>query len=94
MMNKLLILLILGVVLAVLRAVAVASAALLLLTLIGSFITRPKETLAFLGTLGLSALAVAQPLACIAALTVVGVAILAIGPKRRRSRPYPPADLY
>ncbi|VTO19768.1 hypothetical protein [Brevundimonas vancanneytii] len=83
MMNKLLVLLILGVVLAVLRAMAVGLAALLLLTLIGSFIARPKKTLAFLGTLGLSALAVAQPLACIVALAVVGIVIVVSG--RRRS---------
>lgn len=90
MMNKLLILLILGVVLAVLRAVAVALTALLLLTLIGSFIARPRETLAFLGTLALSALAVAQPLACIVALAIVGVVIVV---SRRRRHPAPGKQL-
>lgn len=90
MMNKLLVLLILGVVLAVLRAVAVALTALLLLTLIGSFIARPRETLAFLGTLALSALAVAQPLACIVALAIVGVVIVV---SRRRRHPAPGKQL-
>lgn len=90
MMNKLLVLLILGVVLAVLRAVAVALAALLLLTLIGSFITRPRETLTFLGTLGLSALAVAQPLACIVVLAIVSVVIVV---SRRRRSPAPGKQL-
>lgn len=82
MMGKLLILLILCVALAVFRAVAVALAVLLAVTLVGSFIARPRETLAFLGTLALSALAVAQPLACIVAIGVVGVVIILTGRKR------------
>lgn len=84
MMKKLLVLLILCVALAVIKAVAVALAVALALMLIGSFIARPRETLTFLGTLSLSALAVAQPLACIVALGLVGVVIVLTGRKRNR----------
>lgn len=86
MMKKLLVLIILCVALAVIRAVAMALAVALALMLISSFIARPRETLVFLGTLSLSALAVAQPLACIVALGVVGVAVVIAG-RNRRIRP-------
>lgn len=81
-MSRLLFLLILCVALAVFRAVAIVLAVVLLLTLLAAFIKRPRETLAFLGTLALSALAVAQPLACIVAIGVVGVVIILTGRKR------------
>lgn len=77
MMGRLLLLLILCVALAVLRAVVIAAVALAVLALIVSFITRPKQTLIFLGTLALSGLTVAQPIACIVGLAVVSLAILA-----------------
>lgn len=84
MMKKLLVLLILCVTLVVLRVAALVLAVALALMLIGSFIARPKETLTFLGTLSLSALAMAQPLACIIALGVIGVVIVLTGRKRNR----------
>lgn len=77
MMGRFLLLLIFCVALAVLRAVVIAAVALAGLALIVSFITRPKQTLIFLGTLALSGLTVAQPIACIVGLAVVSLAILA-----------------
>lgn len=83
MMGRFLLLIILCVTLAVLRAVIMAVVALAVLALLVSFLTRPKQTLVFLGTLALSALTVAQPLACIMALGLVGVAI-AVSQRRRK----------
>lgn len=90
MMGRFLLLLVLCVALAVLRAVVIAVVSLAVLALIASFITRPKQTFVFLGTLALSALTVAQPLACIVALASVGVAIAVSQRKRKpvlRRRP-------
>ncbi len=87
MMNKLLLLLILGVALAILRVVAIALAALVLVTLLVAFITRPRQTLVFLGTLALSALTVAQPIACIIAVTTVAIVVV-VARRRRRPKPY------
>ncbi|GAA0763935.1 hypothetical protein GCM10010203_34160 [Actinomadura yumaensis] len=89
-MSRFLLLMVLYVALAVLRAVIIAAVALAVLALIVSFITRPKQTLVFLGTLALSALAVALPLACIVGLVVVASAILAT---RRRRRKEPPLQI-
>jgi len=83
MMGRFLLLLVLCVALAVLRAVVIAVVSLAVLALIVSFITRPKQTLVFLGTLALSALTVAQPLACIVALALVGVTI-AVSQRKRK----------
>lgn len=71
MMNRFLLLVILCVGLAVLRAVAIVLIASVALGLVVSFATQPKQTLAFLGTLALSALTVAQPTAFIVTLGVV-----------------------
>lgn len=84
MMGRFLLLLILCVALAVLRAVVIVAVGLAVLALIVSFITRPKQTLVFFGTLALSALTVAQPLACIVALAVVALAVVMT---RRRPKP-------
>ena len=77
MMGRFLLLIVLCVALAVLRAVIIAAVALAVLALIVSFITRPKQTLVFLGTLALSALTVAQPVTCIIALTIIVVVVAA-----------------
>lgn len=89
MMGRFLLLIFLCVALAVLRAVIIAAVALAVLALIVSFITRPKQTLVFLGTLSLSALTVAHPLACLVGLVVVVVALAGFGRRQRRihSRP-------
>mgnify|MGYP006894109701 CR=1 FL=1 len=84
MMSRLLLLLILCVALAVFRAVAIVLAVVLLLTVLVAFISRPRETLVFLGTLILSSLAVAQPLAFIGGAVVIALA-LAEFRRRRRS---------
>ena len=84
MLNKLLLLLILGVALALLRAVAITLVALLALTLLVAFITRPRQTLVFLATLALSALTVAQPIACIVAMTTVAIVVVLARRRRRR----------
>lgn len=84
MMGRFLLLLILCVALAVLRAVVIVASALAVLALIVSFITRPRQTLMFLGTLVLSALTVAQPLACIVGVVVVVVALAGFGYLQRR----------
>lgn len=86
MMGRFLLLIVLCVALAVLKAVIIAAVALAALALIVSFITRPKQTLVFLGTLALSCLTVAQPIACILTLGLVGV-IIAIA--RRKPNPLP-----
>ncbi len=86
MMGRFLLLIVLCVALAVLRAIIVAAVALAVLALIVSFITRPRQTLVFLGTLSLSVLTVAHPLACIMTLGLVGV-VIAIA--RRRLNPLP-----
>lgn len=83
MMGRFLLLIVLCVALAVLKAVIIAAVALAALALIVSFITRPTQTLVFLGTLALSALTVTHPLACIVGLVVVASAILATRCRRR-----------
>lgn len=87
MMGRFLLLLVLCVALAVLRAIIIAAVALAVLALIVSFITRPRQTFVFLSTLALSALTVTQPLACIVGLVVVASAILATRCRRRNEPP-------
>ena len=58
--------------------------ATLALALVWSFFTRPRETLVLLGTLALMGLANAQPLACIIALGVLGIAVVLAGRTRKR----------
>lgn len=86
-MSRFLQLLILCMAFAVLRAVAIVAVALAVPALIVSFIARPKQTLAFVATLALSALTVTQPLACIFGLVVIASAILASRNRRRNEPP-------
>ena len=83
-MKRVFVFLILCVALAVIRALLMVLAVVLLLALIHAFMTRPRETLVFLGTLILSGLAVAQPLAFIMGAVVLAVAAL-VARRRRRS---------
>lgn len=85
MMKRFLLLLILCVALAVLRAAAIALVAFVATMLLFGFITRPQQTMVFLGALALSTLALAQPLACIVTLGVVGVVMVLTGRNRNRS---------
>lgn len=86
MVKKLLSFLILCMALALVRALLMVLAVVLLLALVHAFVTRPRETMVFLGTLILSSLAVAQPLAFIAAFTVIGVAII-LAKRRHKTQP-------
>lgn len=74
--------LILCMALALARILLMVLAVVLLLALLHAFVTRPRETLAFIGTLILSSLAVAQPLAFIGGVVVVFATIVLA--KRRR----------
>jgi chromate transport protein ChrA len=83
-MNKVAGFLTLCLVVAMLRAIVVALVAALILALLWSLIRQPRETLVLLGTLALMGLANAQPLACIMALGVIGVAVVVTGRKPRK----------
>jgi hypothetical protein len=88
MVKKLLAFLILCLALASVRALLMVLAVVLLLALVHAFVTRPRETLVFLGTLILSSLAVAQPLAFImGAVGVIGLVVIGVGIKRKRRNP-------
>lgn len=77
--------LILCMALALARILLMVLAVVLLLALVHAFVTRPRQTLVFLGTLALSSLAVAQPLAFIVGAVMV-VSMIVISRQRRRSR--------
>lgn len=81
-MKKVFVFLILCMALALARILLMVLAVVLLLVLVHAFVTRPRETLVFIGTLILSSLAVAQPLAFIGGVVVVFVAVVLA--KRRR----------
>lgn len=87
MAKKLLIMLILCIALALVRALLLVLAIVLLLVLVHAFVTRPRETLVFLGTLILSSLAVAQPLAFIMGVAVITLTLAGLR-RRRRSAHY------
>ncbi len=71
--------------LALARILLMVLAVVLLLALVHAFVTRPRQTLVFLGTLALSSLAVAQPLAFIVGAVMV-VSMIVISRQLRRSR--------
>ncbi len=77
-MNKLLVLGILVVLLAILRAAVLALVVTLLLALLVAAVLRPGHTLVFVGCVGMLSLASAQPVACIIALGVVAVVSRAV----------------
>lgn len=88
MVKKLLAFLVLCIALALVRTLLLVLAVVLLLALVHAFATRPRETLVFLGTLMLSSLAVAQPLAFIVgAVGVIGLVVIGVGIKRKRRNP-------
>lgn len=86
-MNKLATFLILAVALSILKAVLAALVVSLGLALMYSFITRPRETLAFVAMLGLIGLASAQPTAFIIVLGILGVAVVLVGQRQKSQRP-------
>lgn len=71
------------VVLAIFRAALAALAVGLGIILLYSFITRPRETLVFFGTLTLFGLASVKPIACIVAIALLVVAAAAWQKSRR-----------
>lgn len=74
------------IVLAIVRAALIALAIATVLALTYSFITRPRETLQFMGVLVVTGLAAARPAAFIVMLGVIGVAVVLAGVKRRPLR--------
>ncbi|MFA4950044.1 hypothetical protein [Brevundimonas sp.] len=86
-MNKLAGLVTLCVILAIIRAALIALVVALLLVLLVLFITRPKDTLILLGAFVVMGLANARPLAFIAAVAIIGVAVVVLRLRRRRSQP-------
>lgn len=85
MMNRILLLVVICVALAVLKAAALVIAGLLALAVVVAFLMHPRHTVVFVATLALSALTVAQPVACI--VTLAGASSLIAWAVRRRPRP-------
>ena len=85
-MRQLVVLLMLGAVLAVLRAVVIALMIAVVLALLVALINRPRETLVFLVCLGLLGLAGAHPLAFIITLGVV-VVVSVLANAKPKARP-------
>lgn len=75
------------VILAIIQAAVVALVAVLLLGLLISFVTRPRETLAFLSTLAVMALISAHPVTCIVTAGIFATAVVIAGAIRRRRHP-------
>ena len=73
------------IVLAIVRAVLVALVVALVIMLLFSFVTRPRETLVFIGTLTLFGLASARPIACIVAIGIVVLAVVVMGAWQRHT---------
>lgn len=73
----------LGVAFAVLRMAVVALIVVLMIALLLAFITRPRETLTYVLSLGLCSLISARPVACIVAIGIIALVVVAIGPVRR-----------
>lgn len=92
-MNKVVSLLTLCVVCAILQAALVALVVAIMLAILFSFITRPRETLLFIGILALMALANAHPLACIIAFGGIGVAVVVVVVTGRVPKPSPASTL-
>ena len=86
MVKKLLAFLILCTALALVRVLLMVLAVVLMLVLVHAFITRPRETLVFLGTLMLSSLAIAQPLAFIVGIVVLASTVAVTGRLKRADR--------
>jgi hypothetical protein len=82
-MNWLFALIIVCVVLVIARVVAIGLGIGLLIFLLYAAIRYPRELVLWVGTLGLFGLLSAQPLACIVAIGVIGVAVVIADAKRR-----------
>lgn len=82
----------LGVAFAVLKMAVVALIVALLSFLLLTFVTRPRETLSYVLSLGLCGLFTARPVACIVTLGIIALAVVVAGSRRRRSNPLPVTD--
>lgn len=85
-MKKVFAFLILCMALALARILLMVLAVVLLLALVHAFVTRPRQTLVFLGTLILSSVAVAQPIAFIGGVVVVALTALLTRHLKRSER--------
>lgn len=86
MMKRVLAFLVLCLAVALARILLMVLAVVLLLALVHAFVTRPRETLVFLGALVLSSLTVAQPLAFIGGVVMVAVVVVLVKRKRAASQ--------
>jgi len=82
-MNWLFALIVVCVVLAIVRVMAIGLAIAWMILLLCAAIRYPRETLVWLLTLGLLGLMNAQPLACIVAIGVIGVAVVIVDALRK-----------
>lgn len=87
-MNNFLTFMMLMLVVAILQLAVKALVVTLILALIFSFITRPRDTLIFLASLGLFGLAGSQPIACIIALTVIALMMVLVDRRQKRLQPH------
>ena len=79
----------LGIAVAVLRTVVLALIVVLLVFLLLAFVTRPRETFSYVLSLGLCGLIAARPVACIATLGVIALAVVAADAWRKpRHQPH------
>jgi hypothetical protein len=85
-MNRVLVLLMLAVGLALAKALVAALLITLLLVVVCALVTRPGETLASLGCAVIFGLACAQPIAFIITLGVLGVVAVVVAGAKRKSR--------
>ena len=82
-------LMVLGIAVAVLRTVVLALIVVLLFFLLLAFLTRPRETLSYVLSLGLCGLIAAHPVACIVTLGVIALAVVAVDALRKlRHQPH------
>lgn len=86
-MKKVFAFLILCMALALARILLMVLAVVLLVALVHSFVTRPRDTLALITTLALSSVAVAQPLAFIGGVVLVALTLAGFWRWRSRRRP-------
>ncbi len=87
-MSRFLTLLTVCVVLAIVQAAVAALVVGLGIMLLYSFITRPRETLVFVGTLTFFGLVSARPVTCILVLGIIALAVVGVAAwQRSRCRP-------
>lgn len=85
-MSKIVGLLGLSIVLAIIKAALTALVVAMILALLWSFMTRPRDTIVFVVACALSCVAVAQPVACVAGVTLVAI-VLGLAGRRRKPLP-------